>query len=219
MVAAHGTSLDLGRIEKAPELDIRDSPDPFPHWTLRECLEQPEALARALGFGGRLSEDRVYLGGLDRQRERMAKISTMILAGCGTSLNASIYGAKLMREYEAFDTAMSMDAAEIRPADIPSRHAGMLAVSQSGEVSHGRATLTTTTQPPASTTRPTSPTPPPHTHARSRAIALPAREDEGRAPRGRGGRVDGPSLHLGGERGRLAHRAHDQARCVLQRGP
>eukprot|EP00618_Florenciella_parvula_P031911 CAMPEP_0119468558 /NCGR_PEP_ID=MMETSP1344-20130328/2258_1 /TAXON_ID=236787 /ORGANISM="Florenciella parvula, Strain CCMP2471" /LENGTH=656 /DNA_ID=CAMNT_0007501039 /DNA_START=11 /DNA_END=1981 /DNA_ORIENTATION=- len=133
VVAAHGTSLDLGRVEKAPELDIRDSPDPFPHWTLRECLEQPEALARALGFGGRLSEDRVYLGGLDRQRERMAKISTMILAGCGTSLNASIYGAKLMREYEAFDTAMSMDAAEIRPADIPSRHAGMLAVSQSGE--------------------------------------------------------------------------------------
>jgi len=144
VVAAHGTSLDLGRVEKAPELDIRDSPDPFPHWTLRECLEQPEALARALGFGGRLSEDRVYLGGLDRQRERMAKISTMILAGCGTSLNASIYGAKLMREYEAFDTAMSMDAAEIRPADIPSRHAGMLAVSQSGEVRHSQATPATT---------------------------------------------------------------------------
>lgn len=115
MVAAHGTSLDLGRVEKAPELEIRPTPDPYPHWTLKECLEQPEALggfyleatasvslttpihphttslsARALGFGGRLSANHVYLGGLDRQRERMAKISTMILAGCGTSLNASM---------------------------------------------------------------------------------------------------------------------------------
>lgn len=133
VVAAHGTSLDLGRVEKAPELEIRSTPDPYPHWTLRECLEQPEALARALGFGGRLSEERVYLGGLDRQRERMAKISTMILAGCGTSLNASMYGAKLMREYEAFDHAMAMDAAEIRPFDLPSKNSALMAVSQSGE--------------------------------------------------------------------------------------
>lgn len=182
MVAAHGTSLDLGRVEKAPELDIRDSPDPFPHWTLRECLEQPEALARALGFGGRLSEDRVYLGGLDRQRERMAKISTMILAGCGTSLNASIYGAKLMREYEAFDTAMSMDAAEIRPADIPSRHAGMLAVSQSGEVRHSQATPATTPDRPPQQPQQPPPAPSPSAHrvtacrpSLAIARALPAR--------------------------------------------
>ena len=62
---------------------------------------------------------------LGSQRERMAKISTMILAGCGTSLNASMYGAKLMREYEAFDAAMAMDAAEIRPTDIPTKNGGI----------------------------------------------------------------------------------------------
>merc|ERR1719453_3034809 len=44
-----------------------------------------------------------------------------------------MYGAKLMREYEAFDAAMAMDAAEIRPTDIPTKNGGMLAVSQSGE--------------------------------------------------------------------------------------
>ena len=88
VVRSEGTSLDLGRVEVAPELEIRASPDPYPHWTIRECLEQPEAIARALGFGGRLSEDVVYLGGLDRTRRKMAKIEHLVVAGCGTSYHA-----------------------------------------------------------------------------------------------------------------------------------
>uniref|UniRef100_A0A7S2R8P1 Glutamine--fructose-6-phosphate aminotransferase [isomerizing] n=1 Tax=Rhizochromulina marina TaxID=1034831 RepID=A0A7S2R8P1_9STRA len=133
VVRAQGTSLDLARTEVAPELEIRATPDPFPHWTIRECLEQPEAIARALGFGGRLSEDQVYLGGLDRNRKRMEKVKHVILSGCGTSLNASLYGAKLMREYDAFDTAMPIDAAELRTHDLPRADAALIAVSQSGE--------------------------------------------------------------------------------------
>jgi len=133
VVRAQGTSLDLSRTEVAPELEIRATPDPFAHWTIRECLEQPEAIARALGFGGRLSEDRVYLGGLDRNRKRMEKVRHVVLAGCGTSLNASLYGAKLMREYDAFDTASPMDAAELRTHDLPREDAALIAVSQSGE--------------------------------------------------------------------------------------
>lgn len=38
------------------------SPDPYAHWTLKELTEQPEALARALGFGGRLSSEKNSLG-------------------------------------------------------------------------------------------------------------------------------------------------------------
>jgi glucosamine--fructose-6-phosphate aminotransferase (isomerizing) len=119
VVAADGTSLDLSRIEVAPNLNIEASPAPHRHWTIKECLEQPSAIARALGFGGRLSEDRIYLGGLDRSRDKMASIRHLILAGCGTSLNASLYGAKLMREYDAFETVAAMDAAEIREHDFP----------------------------------------------------------------------------------------------------
>ena len=44
---------------QAPEVNILLSPDPYPHWTIRECLEQPEAIARALAFGGRMSDTRV----------------------------------------------------------------------------------------------------------------------------------------------------------------
>lgn len=63
----------------------------------------------------------------------MSSIRNLILAGCGTSLNASLYGAKLMREYDAFETATAMDAAEIREHDFPRKGGGVLAVSQSGE--------------------------------------------------------------------------------------
>jgi glutamine---fructose-6-phosphate transaminase (isomerizing) len=104
VVRAEGSTLDLTRVEIAPELDIEASPDPYLHWTIKECLDQPSAIARALGFGGRLSNDRVHLGGLDRSKEKLRSIHNLILSGCGTSLNASMYGAKLMREFDAFTT-------------------------------------------------------------------------------------------------------------------
>jgi glucosamine 6-phosphate synthetase-like amidotransferase/phosphosugar isomerase protein len=43
----------------------------------------------------------------------MRQIHNLVITGCGTSLHAGIYGAKLMRDFEAFDTAMALDAAEV----------------------------------------------------------------------------------------------------------
>ena len=133
MVRADGSTLDLSRVQKAPEVNILLSPEPYPHWTIRECLEQPEAIARALAFGGRMSDTRVFLGGLDRQRGRMKNIHHLVLTGCGTSLHAAMYAAKLMRDFEAFCTIIAVDAAEVRQSDLPKHHAGLLAISQSGE--------------------------------------------------------------------------------------
>lgn len=53
VINANGCSLDSSRVEKASQQeDILLSPAPHPHWTIRECLQQPEAIARALAFGG-----------------------------------------------------------------------------------------------------------------------------------------------------------------------
>ena len=65
---AGGTSLDIRRAELAPDLELRQTPAPHAHWMEREIVEQPAAIARALAYGGRLGEDRVFLGGLDRRR-------------------------------------------------------------------------------------------------------------------------------------------------------
>ena len=127
-------SLDRARVEQAPDHGVETSPDPYDHWTLYEALQQPMAIARALAFGGRMTETHgVVLGGLDRNREKLSLIRNMVFTACGTSLYASQYGAKLMRDMGVFDTCSAQDAAELSIQDIPSRNGGMIAVSQSGE--------------------------------------------------------------------------------------
>jgi glutamine---fructose-6-phosphate transaminase (isomerizing) len=132
-----GRTLDLSRQQKAPDQRIILSPDPHPHWTIKECLEQPEAIARALGFGGRLSSDRVLLGGLDGNTAALSKIKHMTLSACGTSLHASKYGERLMKELGSFDSVSSLDAAETEAKDFPCTdrpgESGLIVVSQSGE--------------------------------------------------------------------------------------
>ena len=132
-----GRMLDLTRAQKAPDQQVLLSPDPYPHWTLKELHEQPEAIARALGFGGRLGAEKILLGGLDGNFDRVSKIKHMMISACGTSLNAAKYGEKLMKHLGSFDTVYSLDAAETHLTDFPcpgnSKETGVIVVSQSGE--------------------------------------------------------------------------------------
>jgi len=135
---ADGTTLDLGRMQVAPEQEIKLSPAPFSHWTLKECYEQPEAIGRALGFGGRLMADKITLGGLEKMSKKLGGIDFLTLCACGTSLNASRYAEKLMKHLGSFDVVHSMDAAEVEPSDFPhtssaAAKTAFLVVSQSGE--------------------------------------------------------------------------------------
>ena len=67
----------------------------------RDCGAAYAAIARALAYGGRLGEDLAFFWvGYDRRREDMDNIKHLLLVGCGTSMNASLYGAKLMRDLE-----------------------------------------------------------------------------------------------------------------------
>ena len=101
------------------------------------CLEQPEAIARALGFGGRLGSDSIYLGGLDQSFERLSKIKHMTISACGTSLHASMYGERLMKQLQSFDSVSCIDASETEAKDFPCQErtaeTGLIVVSQSGE--------------------------------------------------------------------------------------
>lgn len=61
-------------------------------------MEQPEAIARTLGYGGRFHHDgRVKLGGLDNNSEAMTSIKNLMIAGCGTSYFAGLYGTVALR--------------------------------------------------------------------------------------------------------------------------
>jgi len=135
VVKADGVSLDLARIEKAHQEHIQLSPEPFPHWTIKEIMEQPEALSRTLAFGARFSPDgkSVKLGGLEANKSVLMGIKHLMIAACGTSYFAGMYGARLMRSLRAFDTVTTMDASEVSPEFFPHKKGGLLVISQSGE--------------------------------------------------------------------------------------
>jgi glucosamine--fructose-6-phosphate aminotransferase (isomerizing) len=97
-------------------------------------MEQPQAISRALNLGGRIDRDgQIKLGGLDQNAANMLSIRNLVMAACGTSYYASLYGAQLMRSLQAFDTVQPIDAAELSNDFLPRRAPGVLLVSQSGE--------------------------------------------------------------------------------------
>ncbi|MEK7632235.1 MAG: glutamine--fructose-6-phosphate transaminase (isomerizing) [Patescibacteria group bacterium] len=134
LITPEGTTLDTSRVELAPEEVIELSPAPFEHWTIKEIMEQPDALARTLNHGARIPTDfDIKLGGLERNKETLLGIKHLVIAACGTSLHAGMYGALGMRAIKAFDTVQVVDASEITEHHFAPHGAGLLVISQSGE--------------------------------------------------------------------------------------
>lgn len=134
LVTPEGTTLDTSRIELAEEEVIELSPAPFPHWTIKEIMEQPDALARTLNHGARVPTDLdVKLGGLERNKEMLLGIKHLVIAACGTSYHAGLYGALGMRALDAFETVQVIDASELTTHHFTKTGAGLLVISQSGE--------------------------------------------------------------------------------------
>ncbi|KAF2073554.1 hypothetical protein CYY_005139 [Polysphondylium violaceum] len=134
VLRADGHSLDLSRIELAAHETIQLSPEPYPHWTIKEIMEQPMSISRALNYGGRIFDDsRVKLGGLEDAKDILLPIKNLIITGCGTSFFAAQFGAKIMRYLGAFDTVQVVDSGEVSRENLPHSAAGVLMISQSGE--------------------------------------------------------------------------------------
>lgn len=134
LITPEGTALDTSRIEHAAEEHIELSPAPYKHWTIKEIMEQPDALARTMNHGARIpTDDAVKLGGLEQNKEALLSIQHLVIAACGTSYHAGLYGALGMRALNAFETVQVLDASEITPHHFTKHGAGLLVISQSGE--------------------------------------------------------------------------------------
>lgn len=129
-----GISLDMSRVERAPDEHIELSPGSYKHWTIKEIMEQPEAISRTLNYGARFdTAGLVKLGGLQANSAMLLNIRHLCIAACGTSLYAGMYGAALFRSLRCFDTIQTMDAAEVVMDSFPPHEGGLLVLSQSGE--------------------------------------------------------------------------------------
>ena len=115
---------------------IATTPAPFSHWMLKEIMEQPDSLFRAMNLGGRLvGEDKVRLGGLNDHRDELLKIKYLLILGCGTSFHAALLGSKYFKLLESVQAVQVIDASEFSIKDIPRPYndVGVLVLSQSGE--------------------------------------------------------------------------------------
>tara|TARA_R100001163_G_C5068494_1_gene208941 strand:+ start:10162 stop:12081 length:1920 start_codon:yes stop_codon:yes gene_type:complete len=112
----------------------RTTPDPYPHWTLREINEQPEAAWRALNQGGRIfNKQEVKLGGLKDRQDELLAIKNLFIIASGTSYHAGFIGEKLMKTWGGFQTIQTIDASEFTMLDLAPNDSGVLVLSQSGE--------------------------------------------------------------------------------------
>jgi len=113
----------------------------YPHFMLKEIMEEPEAIENAIR--GRLIplEGIVKLGGLDGAKERLAQVNRIILVACGTANYAAQIG-KYMLEEQALLRAEVDIASEFRyRRPILDKNTAAIFVSQSGETADTLAAL------------------------------------------------------------------------------
>tara|TARA_X000001036_G_scaffold425566_1_gene451894 strand:+ start:3367 stop:5235 length:1869 start_codon:yes stop_codon:yes gene_type:complete len=111
------------------------SPDPYPHWTIKEIHEQVDAVTRATNIGSRiLSNNTVRLGGLDINKEQLVNLDHIIILGCGTSYHSGLICMRMFKKLNLFSTVQLFDGADFTSDDVPlTGKTGAIFISQSGE--------------------------------------------------------------------------------------
>jgi len=105
----------------------------YEHFMLKEIFEQPEAVANTIR--GRLDETVVtsIMSGLNMTPTETAAVNRIVIAACGTSLNAGMVGEYYFEDIAGIPTEVEQ-AAEFRYRNpIIEAHTMVLAISQSGE--------------------------------------------------------------------------------------
>jgi glucosamine--fructose-6-phosphate aminotransferase (isomerizing) len=102
---------------------------------LKEIMEQPESIIRALNNGGRIENNvSVKLGGMDSCKTRLMEINHFILLGCGTSYYSALWSLDIFKSLDIFDTIVCYDGAEFNIKDIPKKgKTAVVLLSQSVE--------------------------------------------------------------------------------------
>ena len=115
-------------------IEYEITPYPYDHWTLKEIMQQSVSLLNALNNGGRIVNNKIKLGGLDRIKTHISTINNVIFLGCGTSLNACHIGRIYMKSLFIVNNVQCFDGAEFEISDIPLSGKTLLVMcSQSGE--------------------------------------------------------------------------------------
>jgi glucosamine--fructose-6-phosphate aminotransferase (isomerizing) len=113
----------------------------YPHFMLKEIMEEPEAIENAIR--GRLltEEGQVRLGGLNQVTEKLREINRLALIACGTANYAARVGEYMLEEYAGIQTEVDV-ASEFRyRKPVLDKKTAAIFISQSGETADTLAAL------------------------------------------------------------------------------
>jgi glutamine---fructose-6-phosphate transaminase (isomerizing) len=105
----------------------------YPHFMLKEIMEQPESIANTL-LGRCVAEaGNVKLGGLESSKDRLREIERITIVACGTARLAGLVGEYMLEEYAGIPTEVDY-AHEFRyRKPLIDGRTALIAISQSGE--------------------------------------------------------------------------------------
>lgn len=113
----------------------------YPHFMLKEIMEQPESLRDSQRGRTLPQEGNVKLGGLDDVKDELRKIKRIIIVACGTAYHAGLVGEYMLEEYARIPVEVEF-ASEFRyRKPIIDKGTCILAISQSGETADTLAAI------------------------------------------------------------------------------
>ena len=113
----------------------------YPHFMLKEIMEEPDAIENAIRGRLMIEEGTVKLGGLDNVREKLRKISRLILIACGTSNFSAQIGEYMLEEYAGIPTEVDISSEFRYRKPILGKNTAAIFISQSGETADTLAAL------------------------------------------------------------------------------
>jgi glucosamine--fructose-6-phosphate aminotransferase (isomerizing) len=113
----------------------------YPHFMLKEIMEEPEAIENAIR--GRLvpEEGAVKLGGLDSVSQKLREIKRLILIGCGTAHYAARVGEYMLEEYAGIPCEVDVGSEFRYRKPVVDQTTAAVFISQSGETADTLAAL------------------------------------------------------------------------------
>lgn len=113
----------------------------YPHFMLKEIMEQPNSLKDSQRGRIILQEGMVKLGGLENVKDKLREIERLIIVACGTAYYAALTGEYMIEEYAGIPVEVDL-ASEFRyRKPILNKKTAVLAISQSGETADTLAAI------------------------------------------------------------------------------
>jgi len=113
----------------------------FPHFMLKEIMEQGESLENSQRGRIILEEGMAKLGGLESVKEKLREIKGLIIVACGTAYHAGLVGEYMLEEYARIPVEVEI-ASEFRyKKPILDKKTAAVAISQSGETADTLAAI------------------------------------------------------------------------------